>query len=100
MGPHTAEEMTIGMSSLIVMVCPCTCSTHFSWNQDCPEKAPHPQLPEASEVIHALGATLLTAFIMATPFQELAKVCHHSMSDRACWFRRIKWSRWLVVVDK
>ena len=51
-------------------------------------------------MIHALGATLLTAFIIAIPFQELAKVCHHSTSDHASRFRRMKWSRWLAVVDK
>ena len=61
---------------------------------------PHPQLLEASEVIHALGGTLLTIFIIAIPFQELAKVCHHSISDRASRFRWMKWSRWLTVVDK
>ena len=91
--PQTAAASTIGMSSLMVMCLCLVVSSHCSWNQESLQYAPHPQLPEASDVITTSGFSLLCSSSMETPFQLAANWYHHWISDLAATLSLTWWSR-------
>ena len=64
---------------------------HWSWNHFSAHKAPHPQLPDVSDVTVTSGFAFRWLCSRDTPFQEAANWCHHSMSERASRFNRTKW---------
>lgn len=98
--PHIAAAITMRISSFLVMLWDSNCSAHFNWNHSVPANAPQPQLPEASDVRITDGVVRDTDFIIATPFEALANLCHHSMSERVSLLSQIKWSRWLALVER
>lgn len=60
------------------------------------QKAPHPQLPDASDVTIMSGSPLFNADI---PFQSsrYSLTIHHAKSDRAPTDRWTWWSGWLMI---
>ena len=80
----------------------CHVSTNSSMNQLEREKAPHPQLPDASDLSVMDGGTpsKQPACIICIPFHDSQYCHHHSMSDLASSFRRTKWSRCLGTVER
>ena len=60
---------------------------HWNWNQDEPDQAPHPQLPDPSEVTEKAGFAV--GGNAATPFQCVENVHHQWRSARNSRFSRI-----------
>ena len=98
--PEITATITIGASSFTVMCVSCILATHGSTNHCSPQKAPHPQVPDASDVKMTCGFAPGLASIIADPFHSLANDVHHSMSALASQFRCTNWSSRLVVVDR
>ena len=74
---HTA--IIIGTSSFTAMHFSLDTLSHSSWNQFCPDQAPQPQTPDASEVSKISARSVLT--IMLVLFQPSANVFHQAISD-------------------
>ena len=92
MGPQTDPARTMGRSSLTIMGSSVDPSSYCSWNQLLPCHAPQPQEPEASDAICSCrrwegGGR------KETPFQTVAKVCHHIRSERKARLSRIRGGR-------
>ena len=97
-----AADTTIGTSSFMVIWLSAICPPYSSMNQLEREKAPQPQLPDASDVSMTDGVTPSKepACIICIPFHDSQYCHHHSMSDLASSFRRTKWSRCLGTVER
>ena len=80
--PQVATAITIGIISLIEMWQSIIEVGHCSWNQRSCSYAPHPQEPEASDVIITSGCW--------TAIHCEENVDHHLISERADLFTRMK----------
>ena len=98
--PQMATARTTGTSSLVAMKASFSGPAHCSWSQLGSQIAPHPQEPEASVVIVKCGAAEVADSKKETPFQHSIKRNHHSKSDRASEFKRIKWSSFFPCVER
>ena len=69
----------MGSSSLIVICRSWKICGHINWNQNESKKAPHPQVPEVSDVSEISGWDFLLSVIMDRPFHCSMKQCHHDI---------------------
>ena len=86
-GPHTATANRIGSSSFGAISQSGTASCHCHWNHWDPQRAPHPQQPDASDSTAIAG--IVKQGITATPFHSSMNCSHHLRSDRVAAFKRI-----------
>jgi len=98
--PNIAAATTIGASSFTVIRVLCILDTHGSLNHWAPQKAPHPQEPDASDVSMTCGLARGPDSIIANPFHSMAMDAHYSISARASLLNRMDLSRHLVVMDR
>ena len=87
--PHAIPAIIMGMSSRTAIEWVFAVCGHCSWNQWVPQKAPHPQEPDASDVIVTVGVAFPSDDSNEIPFQSFKKVCHHMRSDLKLLFRRM-----------
>ena len=75
--PQTIAANTIGRSSFAAIACrPIGRSSQVSCSHMVPQKAPHPQFPEASERTTTSGCTVATLRMRDTPFHRRWKVAN------------------------
>ena len=79
-GPHRATATTIGTSSFGEMGIPFHEGGHANWNQWPWQTAPHPQVPDASE-LHVAEKNV--GGMSHTPFQMETKEFHQAISALA-----------------
>ena len=88
--PHIAQAMRIAHTSLNTMWWCRAVSGHSNW---CWLHAPHPQWPNASEVMSMVLAAATGR--TAVPFHPVANIRHHWRSARNCRFKHMWWCwRW------
>ena len=88
--------MIMGINSFTAICSVRDLSSQASWNHSLWCHAPHPQLPEASEVNSSLSFWLL--MIRDVPFQWAANVFHHRISDLNSLFKRMWWCLCLAML--
>ena len=89
----------MGNSSFAAIDCPTMARPcHGTWNHSVLQKAPQPQLPEASVHNTTSGVKASGLQMIATPFQNRWKTYPHSMSALHSTFRRMTWCGWKWLV--
>ena len=78
--PQMAPAKTIGRSSFTIMGRWEDRVSHCSWNHSCPNHAPQPQEPDASDPICRWGRSL-GGGRKDIPFQSSTNIIHHIRSD-------------------
>ena len=81
--PQIAIAITIGSSSLMVICWSFKPGGQWYWNHAARQYAPHPQEPDASDVIMISGLLRRRLCIIDKPFQCSMKDAHQKMSERA-----------------
>ena len=91
LSPHGCCQ-TMGINFFVAMLTSSVqaVSLQASWNQPSSQKAPQPQLPDASGVRMSVSSCSPNATKRETPLQSLRNSCHHARSDLAPLFR-LKW---------